>query len=306
MGVLTPDIIESPYFTPSAYPISIRSCSPPNHVLPEEVLDRSDKGVMEDYFFDYLLRTFNGHIFNTKRFLNLGYTPDFTYIDEDNGINIIIEIDEPYTVVNGNYKPIHLKGQDDGRNQLFLENGWSIIRYAEEQVAKCPEICVNFLLDFIENRENNSLNEIPCWRDSDVQRMITNLYRNSYLPFQLSGNDRTYSQNSCRSFNVLAIQEVDERDSVFMYLIDNHNRNGLLRCWVSKSAYERAFWASNLGDLFNQHYYHPEFQRILINRFSMTAIGRINDSFFNIYNDTISISFSESTISSFRHNFGIR
>jgi hypothetical protein len=67
------------------------------------------------------------------------YQPDFVYIDRTTGLHIDIEVDEPY--VYQSWEPIHYVGKDNRRNQFFLERGWVVIRFSEEQVRKNARGC---------------------------------------------------------------------------------------------------------------------------------------------------------------------
>src|SRR5690606_20359434 len=73
------------------------------------------------------------------------------------GILIDIEIDEPY--VMDSKIPIHyVKEGNDGRLlhvqydrdiELSEFHKWIIVRFAEEQIARCPELCCDFIFNVI-------------------------------------------------------------------------------------------------------------------------------------------------------------
>ena len=69
------------------------------------------------------------------------YTPDMIYHDPALKLWIDIEIDEPYSWSTG--EPIHYQGLDKQlrRDQFFLDKGWIVIRFAEEQVVRFPRSC---------------------------------------------------------------------------------------------------------------------------------------------------------------------
>ena len=128
------------YTTPQKYPIILKSNN--KNTVEFEILGiRNDKGVLEDFFFDFLKRSFLNKVYNSIS-IKIGQreiTPDIALIDYERNIFIDIEIDEPYTSENGSLKPIHLISSDDNRNQLLLNNGWNVIRFAEKQIALHPD-----------------------------------------------------------------------------------------------------------------------------------------------------------------------
>ncbi|TEB40545.1 hypothetical protein D0809_30065, partial [Flavobacterium circumlabens] len=96
-------------------------------------------------YFDYKLsKYFKGHI-KTKKVIDNGwkypYQPDFILYYQKYNLCIDIEIDEPYAM--GSKKPIHF--DDDKRNKFFLSKGWHIIRFAEEQICRYPDLCCKMI-----------------------------------------------------------------------------------------------------------------------------------------------------------------
>lgn len=68
---------------------------------------------------------------------NYGYKPDIAIVWKSKGICIDVEIDEPYDILSR--KPIHYTDKECSdylRNAYLLENGWYVVRIAEEQVVK--------------------------------------------------------------------------------------------------------------------------------------------------------------------------
>ena len=51
---------------------------------------------------------------------------------EDEAIRINIEVDEPYSLFSREAR--HCSGEDDLRDNYFLERGWAVIRFSENQV----------------------------------------------------------------------------------------------------------------------------------------------------------------------------
>ncbi|ELR99794.1 hypothetical protein [Gloeocapsa sp. PCC 73106] len=129
------------------------------------------------------------------------YTPDFTYIGNFQYLNqeiqfyIDIEVDEPYyrNSSSGGNVPCHYIGlrKDETRNNFFLERGWIVIRFAEEQVARQAESCCKELAKLIaqitldDSLLNNfrnipDLERLPMWTEDEAYRMIEQSYRDRY------------------------------------------------------------------------------------------------------------------------------
>ncbi len=106
---------------------------------------RAQRGRAEEQFAQLLKRNFLGKIHTGLTLKIPGYdypyTPDIAYIDEVLNLHIDIEIDEPY--VYETVQPTHyLNGdKDTRRNTFFLERGWVVIRFSEEQVMKSGQSC---------------------------------------------------------------------------------------------------------------------------------------------------------------------
>ena len=83
------------------------------------------------------------------------YYPDIAIVT--GGLFIDIEVDEPYSIENGEVRPIHYltdssydtESIDSERNRLLSKSGWEIIRFSEEQVVLFPDDCVRFVKAFI-------------------------------------------------------------------------------------------------------------------------------------------------------------
>lgn len=113
--------------------------------LPPKRVRRSVRvGRSEETFHKQLLKHFGKDFIRKSVQLGEGefaYVPDCCYIDEEKGIYIDIEIDEPY--VAETLEPIHYKGKDEARNAFFTKHGWLVIRFSEEQIIKFPQGCCN-------------------------------------------------------------------------------------------------------------------------------------------------------------------
>lgn len=151
-----------------------------------------NKGVTEEMFYKLLRSRFKTKIlvgYSVNKDENpLGYIPDFIYYDSKKGLCVDIEIDEPYEGKTN--KPIHYIGSDDSRDEFFLSKNWIVIRFAEEQIVKQPNSCVNFIAkiinDYFPEIEVDSKTEelllIKRWTKQEAEIMAFKLYRNSYIP----------------------------------------------------------------------------------------------------------------------------
>ncbi|ANV85757.1 hypothetical protein AWQ21_14580 (plasmid) [Picosynechococcus sp. PCC 7003] len=120
------------------------------------------------------------------------YSPDVCYVYDD--IYFDIEVDEPYTPLNGDgdYKPIHgwEESKEHNRNNFFLNKGWVVIRFSEEQVARYPDSCVKEIAQVVEqitqeplpaslvNVEN--LNPQPRWTIEEAEQLADRNHRQTY------------------------------------------------------------------------------------------------------------------------------
>lgn len=124
------------------------------------------------------------------------FEPDFTLIDEKEGINIFldIEIDEPYEGLNDivNRKPTHFQYSDTDRNNAFKNRGWIIIRFAEIQVHQQPDSCCLFISDVIKSINSRykisedltnikKIQPIRQWTKEEAEVWSINKYREKYL-----------------------------------------------------------------------------------------------------------------------------
>jgi len=154
---------------------------------PSKLRRAVQKGRSEEHFLPYLYQHF-GKAF-IKNNLQLGkfalpYVPDFCYIDEEKFIYIDIEIDEPYAALSG--EPIHYLGADDARNDFFISQGWTVVRFAEEQIAKYPEACCATIAQVIQylyaktDKISPNVPLIPCWDKKMAIEMSKNQHRQYY------------------------------------------------------------------------------------------------------------------------------
>lgn len=163
--------------------------------LNSNIIERKSykKGATE-LFFEYKLdKYFRGHILKNSILddeRKKPYMPDYVIQYPMYGIYIDIEIDEPYAFRSG--APIHT--EDSARNDYFLKNGWSIIRFAEEQICKQPELCCKVIAEHIRNLTGehiwvegfhllNKLTSVESWDKPAAGKMAKNKYRYSYMKF---------------------------------------------------------------------------------------------------------------------------
>lgn len=116
------------------------------------------------------------------------YEPDFAYIDEASGLHIDIEVDEPYSY--DTWEPIHYIGKDDRRNEFFLERGWVVVRFSEEQVHKNPEGCCKVIAQVVSELTGKpviltrkaipDLQPVPQWTKEEAEEMILTRRRDRY------------------------------------------------------------------------------------------------------------------------------
>ena len=75
------------------------------------------------------------------------YEPDLAYIDEQRGIFIDIENDEPYSM--GKRVPTHYIGKDDERNLRITSAGWIVLRFSEQQFIDTPARVTRTVMDVV-------------------------------------------------------------------------------------------------------------------------------------------------------------
>lgn len=152
---------------------------------------KARRGISEAKFGRHLRRYFGDNI-HERLYLNIPnfpepYSPDFAYIDRGLKLYIDIEIDEPYT----NRQPIHFIGKDERRNQFFLERGWLVIRFCEEQVIRYPRQCCKVIAQVIADilgdelelsrfKDTPDLPKIKLWTYKEALQMIRNQARDRY------------------------------------------------------------------------------------------------------------------------------
>lgn len=161
-----------------------------NAQLPEESYNEN-KGKSEAYFLTYLHKYFpkKVQIDLAVRIKSAYYYPDFTLIFPEYDLFVDIEIDEPY---NYKGKPTHTIGSDDTRNNFFVQAGWVVIRFTEEQVMRQPSQCCKFIAATVaqiaqEPQIKIAFEKIPSlsllpstWSEQQAREMHASNTRRSY------------------------------------------------------------------------------------------------------------------------------
>ena len=134
---------------------------------------------------------------------NYGYKPDIAILWKSKGIAIDVEIDEPYDIKSR--RPIH--GLDDEkdyiRNAYFLENGWFVIRIAEEQVIKNVDGIYGYVSKIISVFAKDerftrdcSIDPVMRWSKEEAKKMAVDGYREKYLELPLEIQNSDPDENS--------------------------------------------------------------------------------------------------------------
>jgi len=143
------------------------------------------RGAAEIKFLETARRTISNHFFLDMGIDQNTYYPDLTLICPITGLHINIEIDEPYTL--SDKLPIHYFGEDEKRNNYFLDHNWCVVRFTEEQVIKHPEEAVGTIISIIRSITNlepsykSSLKRFKVWTYEDAVIMANKNYRQKYL-----------------------------------------------------------------------------------------------------------------------------
>lgn len=156
----------------------------------------AQQGASEKQFKHYLDRYFFGQIHQGLKLIipdnDLFYSTDFSYVNKSLNLYIDIEIDEPYY-----YKtklPTHCcnDDKDKNRNRFFLNNGWIVIRFAEEQIVCYPNRCCKVIALVVAEISGewelfNKFKDVPDpplvkhWTIREARKMARAKYRDTYL-----------------------------------------------------------------------------------------------------------------------------
>lgn len=154
-----------------------------NKIDPTIEIKYAKKGKSEELFEKKLRAEFGDKILTDKK-INQLYYPDFIYRDDK--ILLDIEIDEPYDY--SSKEPIHFRGADDYRNSFFCANGYYVVRFAEIQIVKESELCVEYIRRLIQLfRENPLCEELPVfknqvkrWSFEEAVQLSESSFRDNY------------------------------------------------------------------------------------------------------------------------------
>lgn len=118
------------------------------------------------------------------------YEPDLAYIDEQHGIYIDIENDEPYTM--GKRIPTHYLGKDDQRNNDITAVGWIVLRFSEKQCLDSPARVARTVMDVVRSispdvemprvlQNVQPVDTDPRWDYDTARQHAKSRYRDSYM-----------------------------------------------------------------------------------------------------------------------------
>ncbi|NUQ26594.1 MAG: hypothetical protein HUU34_21825 [Saprospiraceae bacterium] len=156
--------------------------------ISERNFDNIKIGKYEIEFLSYLIDVFGNQIKVdiSPKLPYKSYFPDFVYICNKTGLHIDIEIDEPYSMIDK--IPIHfIDSSDFERNEFFLNQNWSVIRFSELQVVKQPDECINLISNYVnsiimkQQLFEHELNQDSRWTYEQALVMANKNYRNEYL-----------------------------------------------------------------------------------------------------------------------------
>lgn len=134
---------------------------------------------------------------------NYGYKPDIAVLWKSKGIAIDVEIDEPYDIKSR--EPIHCTEDEKDyiRNAYFLENGWFVIRIAEEQVIKNVDGIYGYVSNIISAFAKDerfardcSIDPVMRWSKEKAKKMAVDGYREKYLELPLEIQNSDPDENS--------------------------------------------------------------------------------------------------------------
>ena len=155
----------------------------------------AQEGRSERMFRDHLERYFPGKIHANLTLqipsFSHPYTPDIAYIDRAIGLSIDIEVDEPYVYRTKQAIHYSMSEKDCKRNQFFVDKGWVVIRFSEQQVVCHPDSCCKVVAqkiaqitvdDSILSRFANipDLPQQPQWTEVEANQMAIEKARDNY------------------------------------------------------------------------------------------------------------------------------
>ncbi|WP_373536253.1 hypothetical protein [Microcoleus sp.] len=150
---------------------------------------------LESKFYKNLQQLFQDKVYNNliihKSHSYQPYCIEISYFDKLTNLRIDIIIDKPYHYETGEPKNYDVLVQENQRHQLFLEKGWIVIRFAEEQVVCWPQSCCRVIAEVIhqiigtpipeELTTVETLRPIQQWNEFEARQMAQERYRDHYL-----------------------------------------------------------------------------------------------------------------------------
>jgi hypothetical protein len=186
------------------------------------------RGASEDYFINQIVKFYDCQIYRNSPIncKNIGFTyyPDIVLFFAKINVAIALEIDEPYTLKDGT--PIHYYIEEDGfpifpdeeivtpgssniftsRSKEITNEGYILIRFAEEQVVLQPDACCKYIHDRI-NRQfgfeickkdltyTKAINRISTWTFDEAKTMYRNNHRERYLKTLRNNSNKEYDNS---------------------------------------------------------------------------------------------------------------
>jgi hypothetical protein len=153
------------------------------------------QGASEAFFLSHLKRYFGDRVSFGFAYTNPNfphpYTSDFE-LRLENGLGIQIEIDEPYAFSTNEPHHSTSNKKDLNRDNFFLDRGWIIVRFAEEQICQNPRGCCGTIAQIVFELTQDdiwlelvdaarSLSTCPTWNDARASQMSKTKYRKTYL-----------------------------------------------------------------------------------------------------------------------------
>lgn len=184
---------EKPVFPILLVPPNVDNCEYMPVILPMGT-GTAPIGASEKLFGDALVHSFGDWVKPQQMMLppghDLHYTADFLIVEPTTGLHFDIEVDEPISFSTGG--ATHFIGDDDYRNKCFIDAGWVVVRFAEEQVSSQPLRCCRFIANVIEKYTGNDvvaaklssvlrLDKVQQWTKSQALKLKKRKYRQSYL-----------------------------------------------------------------------------------------------------------------------------
>lgn len=143
------------------------------------------KGITELFFYDFLKSKADFELYKSIKFSF--YYPDLILVDKSSKLVFDIEIDEPYSLDTKN--PIHFDDSDKQRDEYFIENGFIVIRFSENQIVDSTEFCIaviNLVKESVLAFDTSKIYDemefsYPCWTYEDAFKMAYNNSRQAIL-----------------------------------------------------------------------------------------------------------------------------